>query len=69
MHKLPYIEMGCFLVGFQRLNRNVQADLVPELEAVRDRLRGAIDTYGDAIQLVHIDPFREGTSGEFEYAD
>ena len=68
MHKLPYTEIGCLLAGLQRLNCNVQADLIPELEAVCDRLRGAIDMYRDAIQLVHIDPFRKGTSGELKNA-
>ena len=48
----------------QRLDGDIDADLVAVLEAVRDRLGGGIDPQGDSFGPMGLDPFRQGWAGE-----
>ena len=44
----------------QRFERDVQPELVPELEAVHDGSRGAVDLQGHATNAMRFEPFIEG---------
>lgn len=64
MHQVIYPESPPFSVKTERLHRRVEADSVPELEAVGECLLGGVDAHTDAVQLVDFNAFRERLARE-----
>lgn len=52
-----------FTVRPQRLDRNVDPNFVPVLEAVSDRFFWRVDPYGDIVNSNHVDASPEGRLG------
>src|SRR2546426_5177584 len=68
-HQVIDFGPATFPIQLERFDDGVLADSVAELETVRQRLLGAVDSYGEAVHLVGFDPVLECALPEPEESD